>query len=53
MHNWLEDFAYRIEIPYWAFIVAALIAILIAVITVSSQAIKAANSDPIKSLRYE
>ncbi|HKI77117.1 MAG TPA: ABC transporter permease [Ignavibacteriaceae bacterium] len=53
MNNWLQDFAYRIDMPYWVFISAALVAILIAVITVSSQAIKAANSDPVKSLRYE
>lgn len=53
MNKWLQDFAYRIDMPYWVFLGAALLAIVIAVITVSSQAIKAANSDPIKSLRYE
>ncbi|HKI79544.1 MAG TPA: FtsX-like permease family protein, partial [Ignavibacteriaceae bacterium] len=53
MNNWLEDFAYRISMPYWVFTGSAIIAILIAIITVSSQAIRAANSDPVKSLRYE
>lgn len=53
MNKWLQDFAYRISMPYWVFLAAAGVAILIAVITVSTQAIKAANSDPVKSLRYE
>jgi len=53
MNKWLQDFAYRINMPYWAFIAAAFLAIFIALFTVSSQAIKAANSDPVKSLRYE
>jgi putative ABC transport system permease protein len=53
MNSWLEDFAYRIGFPYWILIASALIAMLIAIITVISQALKAANSNPIKSLRYE
>jgi len=53
MHNWLQDFAYRITIGWWIFIAAGAIAFLIAFITVSSQAIKAALANPVKSLRTE
>jgi putative ABC transport system permease protein len=53
MHNWLEDFAYRINIQWWVFVVAAILAALIALITVSFQAIKAAVANPVKSLRTE
>jgi putative ABC transport system permease protein len=53
MSKWLQDFAYRISIQWWVFIAAAVIALLIAFITVSSQAIKAAIANPVKSLRTE
>ena len=53
MHNWLERFAYRIEIDWWVFVVSGLIAICIAILTVSSQALKAALVNPVKSLRTE
>ncbi len=53
LNMWLEDFAYRIEISVWTFITSSLIAILIAIVTVSYQSIKAAVSNPVKSLRYE
>ena len=53
MHNWLQDFAFRVEIGCWVFILAGVIALLIALITVSSQAIKAALANPVKSLRTE
>jgi putative ABC transport system permease protein len=53
MHNWLKDFAYRINIQWWVFIVAGVIALLIALLTVSFQAIKAAAANPVKSLRTE
>ncbi|TMI96506.1 MAG: FtsX-like permease family protein, partial [Bacteroidetes bacterium] len=53
MHNWLQDFAYRITIGWWIFLAAGAIAFLIAFITVSSQAIKAALANPVKSLRTE
>lgn len=53
MHRWLQDFAYRIKIEWWVFLVAVVIAILIALITVSFQAIKAAVANPVKSLRTE
>ncbi len=53
MHNWLQDFAYRIDIGWWVFAVAGLIAVCIALLTVSFQAIKAAMANPVKSLRTE
>jgi putative ABC transport system permease protein len=53
MHKWLQDFAYRISIEWWVFVLAAFIALLIALLTVSVQAIKAAVANPIKSLRTE
>ncbi len=53
MHKWLQDFAYRIPISWWVFAVAAVAAALIAVLTVSFQAIKAAVSNPVISLRSE
>ncbi len=53
MNRWLQDFAYRIDIGWWIFIAAGVIALLIALITVSSQAIKAALANPVKSLRTE
>lgn len=53
MHNWLSDYDYRIHISAWIFIAAAILAILIALITVSFQAIRAALSNPVKSLRSE
>jgi putative ABC transport system permease protein len=53
MHNWLQDFAYRINIPVWAFAVAGLSALAIALITVGVRAIKAAMVNPVKSLRTE
>ena len=53
MNKWLQDFAYRIDIGWWIFFAAGVIALLIALITVSSQAIKAAVANPVKSLRTE
>ena len=53
MNNWLQDFAYRINISWWVFAIAAILALCIAFLTVSFQAIKAATADPVKSLRYE
>ncbi len=53
MQNWLESFAYRIEINWWVFAIAGLTAICIALLTVSFQAVKAAVANPIKSLRTE
>jgi putative ABC transport system permease protein len=53
MNIWLQDFAYRIEIGWWLFAAAAGAALLIALLTVSAQAIKAALANPVESLRYE
>ena len=53
MHRWLQDFAFRINISWWIFVFAAAVAVLIALITVSFQAIKAAIANPVKSLRTE
>lgn len=53
MNNWLQDFAYRIHIEWWVFVLAAVISLLIALLTVSSQAIRAALSNPVKNLRTE
>lgn len=53
MHQWLADFAYRISISWWIFIVAGMIAATIALLTVSILAVKAALSNPVKSLRTE
>jgi putative ABC transport system permease protein len=53
MNKWLQSFAYRIHISWWIFVVVALLALLIALITVSFQAIKAALANPVKSLRSE
>jgi putative ABC transport system permease protein len=53
MHKWLQDFVYRINIVWWVFVVAAVVALLIALVTISFQAIRAAVSNPVKSLRTE
>lgn len=53
MNNWLKDFAYRIDIQWWVFVLAAVAALLVALFTVSYQAIKAALANPVKSLRTE
>jgi predicted permease len=53
MSKWLQAFAYRINISWWMFALAGLLAILIAVITISFQSIKAAIANPVKSLRTE
>ncbi|MFW5644988.1 MAG: ABC transporter permease [Bacteroidota bacterium] len=53
MSNWLEDFPYRTDLDLWVFIVSAGISFLVATITVSIQAYKAATANPARSLRYE
>ena len=53
MNKWLQAFVYRINISWWMFALAGCIAILIALITVSFQAVKAARANPVKSLRTE
>ncbi|HEX7844509.1 MAG TPA: FtsX-like permease family protein [Chitinophagaceae bacterium] len=53
MNKWLEDFAYRISMPWWIFLLAGLLATVIALATISFQAIKTAVANPVKSLRTE
>ena len=53
MNRWLQDFAYRVTIPWWVFFAAGIAALAIALFTVSFQAIKAALTNPVKSLRTE
>jgi putative ABC transport system permease protein len=53
MNNWLQDFAFRINIGWWIFVLAGSIALLIALATVSFQAVKAAVANPVESLKYE
>jgi putative ABC transport system permease protein len=53
MNQWLQDYAYRITIPWWVFAVAGLLAGVITMFTVSFQAVKAAITNPVKSLRTE
>lgn len=53
MNRWLEDFAYRIDLEWWVFALAGVLAIVIALLTISFQSIKAALVNPIKSLRSE
>jgi putative ABC transport system permease protein len=53
MNQWLQDFAYRIDIAWWVFALAGALALLIAVITISLQALKTVTDNPVKSLRTE
>jgi putative ABC transport system permease protein len=53
MDKWLQDFAYRIDISWWIFVLSGGIALVIALVTVSLQAIKTAIANPINALRYE
>jgi putative ABC transport system permease protein len=53
MNKWLESFAYRIHIAWWMFAVAAILAVMLALVTVSFQAVKAALSNPVQNLRRE
>ena len=53
MHKWLEDFAYRININWWVFVLSALAAIIIAMATICLQVVKAAIANPVSSLRAE
>jgi putative ABC transport system permease protein len=53
MHSWLQDFAYKISIGWWIFLLAGAVALGIAMLTISFQAIRAAIASPVKSLRTE
>jgi putative ABC transport system permease protein len=53
MDKWLQDFTYRITVQWWIFAIAGMLALLIALLTISFQSIKAALANPVKSLRSE
>jgi putative ABC transport system permease protein len=53
VNNWLKEFAYRIDISMWVFLLSGTLALVIALVTVSTNAIKAATANPVKSLKYE
>jgi putative ABC transport system permease protein len=53
LHNWLQDFAYHIAISWWIFGLAGVVAVAVALATISFQAVKAAGANPVKSLRSE
>lgn len=53
MHNWLSDYPYHVTIKWWVFVLAGITSVLISILTVSYQAIKAAVANPVKSLRTE
>jgi putative ABC transport system permease protein len=53
MNKWIQNFAYRIDITWWMFALAGLFALVIALLTVSFQAVKAALMNPVKSLKTE
>jgi putative ABC transport system permease protein len=53
MHSWLQAFAYRVNLSWWVFVAAGIIAIVIAFVTISFQSVKAALTNPVKSLRSE
>lgn len=53
MNRWLQDFTYRTTISWWVFGAAAVLSLLVALLTISSQAIRAATANPVKSLRSE
>jgi len=53
MRHWLDNFAYRIDLTVWPFLLAGVSALFIALLTISMQAIRAATANPVESLRYE
>jgi putative ABC transport system permease protein len=53
MDNWLKNYAYRIDISWWIFLVSGIIAVFIAILTVGWQSWRAASGNPVEALRYE
>ena len=53
MSGWLQNFAYRIDLSIWIFLIASIIALIIALLTIGYQTVKAAIINPVQSLRYE
>lgn len=52
-HNWLQNYAYHIQVKWWIFIIAGILAVVIALVTVSYQAVRSAVTNPVKSLKQE
>jgi putative ABC transport system permease protein len=53
MRRWLQGFAYRIDVPVWSFLAAGSLALVVAMATIAWQAVKAAQTDPVETIRYE
>ena len=53
MSKWLQDFAYRVDLGFWMFLIAAFMALIIAFLTIGVQALRAANGNPVENLRTE
>jgi putative ABC transport system permease protein len=53
MHQWLENFAYKSELSWWIFVMAGLLALVVALLTVCWQSWTAASKNPVEALRYE
>jgi len=53
LHKWLQKFAYKTELSWWIFAIAGLIALFIAILTISWQSWRAAAKNPVEALRYE
>jgi len=53
MYRWLQDYAYHIDIQWWVFLLAGALAVVVSLLTVSYQAIRAAMTNPVRSLRTE
>ncbi len=53
MNQWLQEFVYKTSLSIWTFLAAGLIALIIALLTISYQSVKAALADPVKSIQYE
>jgi putative ABC transport system permease protein len=53
MHSWLQDYVYRVDIGWWIFVMAGALVVVIALLTIGFQAIRAATANPVNSLRSE
>jgi len=53
LQRWLQTFAYRINMEWWTFIVTGIVVLLVSMLTISWQILRAATADPVESLRYE
>jgi putative ABC transport system permease protein len=53
MNKWLQNFAYRISISWWVFVITGILTLLIVLITISWQSLRTASRNPVEALRYE